>query len=108
MLTLSESTKSFVDVFAVGIDKEETISSINHNWTTSFWTQYRMLTWRQFKQSRGHILHTVDVMRALMIAIVAGLVYFKLEYSYRTLRDRMGTVSSLYTKLVLNKNRLVC
>jgi hypothetical protein len=61
----------------------------------SFWTQYQMLAWRQFKQSRGHILHKFDIIHSLLIALVAGAVYFQTELSYRTLRDKMGTVSRI-------------
>jgi len=80
-------------VCAVDINEADKIYTTEHIWPTSFWTQHQMLTWRQFKQSRAHIFHKFDIMHSLFIAFVAGTVYFQTELSYRTLRDKMGTVS---------------
>ena len=80
---------------AVDINEADKIYTTEHIWPTSFWTQYQMLAWRQFKQSRGHILHKFDIIHSLFIALVAGAVYFQTELSYRTLRDKMGTVSRI-------------
>lgn len=71
----------------------EIVQKPYHVWPTSFWIQYRMLTWRQFKQSKGTILDHYEVISALIMAVVGGMIYFQTEYSYRTLRDKMGTVS---------------
>ncbi|XP_052074941.1 uncharacterized protein LOC127712505 [Mytilus californianus] len=86
------SAESFDDVCVVGIDKEETSVHSHHAWPTSFWTQYRMLTWRQFRQSKGRILHKYEIIQSILLALLGGILYFQTDYSYRTLRDKMGTI----------------
>ncbi|XP_076106535.1 uncharacterized protein LOC143075118 isoform X2 [Mytilus galloprovincialis] len=91
-LNTNGSAVSFDNICAVGIDTEETSVHSHHAWPTSFWMQYRMLTWRQFRQSKGRILHKYEVIQSLLLATLAGILYFQTDYSYRTLRDKMGTI----------------
>ncbi|XP_048252427.1 ABC transporter G family member 22-like [Haliotis rufescens] len=61
-------------------------------WPTCFWTQYKMLNWRTFKQSRGRILSKYAISNALVLAIVVGLLWFQMERTHKTIRDRMGMI----------------
>jgi hypothetical protein len=71
------------------------LSETQQKWRTSFWTQYRMLTWRTFKQSKGHIMNKHDIVQCMFVAILVGIVFFQIDLSVRTLRDQMGVVSLL-------------
>ena len=87
------STQSAIELCAVDVNNTE---ETQQKWPTSFWTQYRMLTWRTFKQSRGHIMNKYDVVQCIFVAILAGIVFFQIDLSFRTLRDQMGVVSWLH------------
>jgi hypothetical protein len=54
-----------------------------------------MLTWRTFKQSKGHIMNKYDFVQCILVALIAGTVFFQIDLSFRTLRDEMGVVSFL-------------
>ncbi|OWF40983.1 ABC transporter G family member 14 [Mizuhopecten yessoensis] len=61
-------------------------------WPTSLWTQFKMLNWRSYKQSKGRILHTFDIIQAAFIAAFSGILFFQTENSVNTVRDRSGLV----------------
>ena len=88
------STQSAIELCAVDVNNtEELLSTTLQKWPTSFWTQYRMLTWRTFKQSKGHIMNKYDFVQCILVALIAGTVFFQIDLSFRTLRDEMGVVS---------------
>jgi len=93
---LIDPTQSAIELYAVDVNNtEELLSATEQKWPTSFWTQYRMLTWRTFKQSRGHVMNKYDLVQCIFMAILAGIVFFQIDLSFRTLRDEMGVVSWL-------------
>ncbi|XP_033747907.1 ABC transporter G family member 14-like [Pecten maximus] len=65
----------------------------NRRWPTSFWTQFKMLNWRSYKQSKGRIFHKFDLIQSACIASFASVLYFQIDNSVKTVRDRMGLVS---------------
>lgn len=65
----------------------------HRRWPTSFWTQFKMLNWRSYKQSKGRIFHKFDIIQAACIATVASILYFQIDSTVKTVRDRMGLVS---------------
>ena len=88
------STQSAIELCAVDVNNtEELLSTTLQKWPTSFWTQYRMLTWRTFKQSKGHVMNKYDFVQCILVALIAGAVFFQIDLSFRTLRDAMGVVS---------------
>ena len=88
------STQSAIELCAVHVNNtEELLSTPQQKWPTSFWTQYRMLTWRTFKQSKGHVMNKYDFVQCILVALIAGTVFFQIDLSFRTLRDEMGVVS---------------
>ena len=93
MIIFLDSTKCILDISTVDfkdVAKEEGPST--RTWPTSFFTQYRMLTWRNFKQSRGRIFDPAETAQALFIALLGGLMYFRIPDTLDTFRDRMGVV----------------
>ncbi|XP_061180331.1 uncharacterized protein LOC133188869 [Saccostrea echinata] len=65
---------------------------LNRKWATSFWTQLRMLCWRNAKQSKWRIFDVCRVAQALIIGATVCIVYYQIPNSNDTLRDRMGAV----------------
>ncbi|XP_021349693.1 ABC transporter G family member 14-like isoform X1 [Mizuhopecten yessoensis] len=59
-------------------------------WPTSFWTQFKMLNWRSYKQSKGRILHKFDLIQSAFIAAFVSRLFYQTEDSVNTVRDRMG------------------
>ncbi|XP_061178497.1 uncharacterized protein LOC133187152 isoform X2 [Saccostrea echinata] len=66
--------------------------SINRKWAASFWTQFRMLSWRNAKQSRWRIFDECILGQALIVGIIFCVIYYQIPSSNDTLRDRMGAV----------------
>ena len=62
-------------------------------WPTSFQTQFKMLTWRNFKQSKGRILHLYDVIKYIVVAAIIGTLYYQIQQNEDTVRDRVGLVT---------------
>ncbi|XP_060063730.1 uncharacterized protein LOC132544179 [Ylistrum balloti] len=67
-------------------------------WSTSIWTQFKMLNWRSYKQSKGRIFEKFDLLQAAFIASFASILFFQIDDSINTVRDRMGlvTISLIY------------
>lgn len=59
-------------------------------WITSWWTQYRMLSWRSLKQTKGVLLQGYGAAQTLVISLVCGLIYFQIDQTVHTVRDIMG------------------
>ncbi|KAL3885009.1 hypothetical protein ACJMK2_025108 [Sinanodonta woodiana] len=59
-------------------------------WSTSFSTQFRMISWRTFKVSRGRILHPYELLQSILLAVILGLVFFQIPQTIDSVRDRMG------------------
>ena len=62
-------------------------------WNTGFMTQLKMLTWRNFKQSRGKFLHFQDIIFYVFMSTVASVLFFQIKQNEDSVRDRMGLVS---------------
>ncbi|OWF52254.1 ABC transporter G family member 14 [Mizuhopecten yessoensis] len=82
--------RTFSDDGKTGGDAVE--RETTRRWPTSFWTQFKMLNWRSYKQSKGRILHKFDLIQAAFIAAFASILFFQIEDSANTVRDRMGLV----------------
>jgi hypothetical protein len=52
-----------------------------------------MLNWRTFKHSRSRIVSKYNIVNSMTIAIVVGLLWFQMERTHETIKDRMGYVS---------------
>ncbi|XP_021340449.1 ABC transporter G family member 21-like isoform X2 [Mizuhopecten yessoensis] len=61
-------------------------------WPTSNLNQLKMLNWRSYKQAKGRMFQTYDVIHGFFLAAIYGMVYFQIENSEKTLRDKMGLV----------------
>lgn len=66
-------------------------------WATGFWMQFKMLNWRAFKQSRTRIISKYNIMQSMIIAVVVGLLWFQIERTHDTIKDRLGYLFFLST-----------
>ena len=65
-------------------------------WPLSFATQVKMLTWRNFKQSKSSMLHIFDILQDAVMGVTAGGLFCQLHEKDDSIRDRLGL---LYTQL---------
>jgi hypothetical protein len=62
-------------------------------WPTGWMTQFVQLTLRTFRQSRTRIMSRLKIMESVLLCLLVSLVWWRLDRSEETLRDRMGAVS---------------
>ncbi|XP_056007788.1 uncharacterized protein LOC125666691 [Ostrea edulis] len=66
--------------------------SIHKKWEASFWTQFRMLCWRNTKQSKWRIFDDCTIAHTLIVCCVFCVIYYQIPHTIDTLRNRMGAV----------------
>ncbi|XP_060070020.1 uncharacterized protein LOC132550041 [Ylistrum balloti] len=87
------STYYYCDVRASLMDLEESVTvSGAPKFNTSFFTQYKHLTIRTFKQSKPRILDKLKLLENILICAIFSLIWFQLPRTEDTLRDRMGAI----------------
>ncbi|WAR01369.1 AB14G-like protein, partial [Mya arenaria] len=84
---LSDSTNTIVTLDDVDLDY---VQNKQTRWPTDFWTQFKMLTWRNYKQSKSRIFEYHDLMHFAVMAAVAGVLFFQIPKDADVFRDRMG------------------
>ena len=62
-------------------------------WPTGFFTQFRMLTWRNYKQAKGRVLHPFDIMKYIFLAAVIGALFYQIRKNEDSVRDIQGMVT---------------
>ncbi|XP_046556875.1 ABC transporter G family member 22-like [Haliotis rubra] len=93
VVAINYSKRDLEDGLNVESVKTEVVSpESTSRWPTCFWTQYKMLNWRTFKQSRGRILSKYAISNALILATVVGILWFQMERTHKNIRDRMGMI----------------
>lgn len=65
-------------------------SNENEKWPTSFWTQVRVLTQRNFYEAKNRMLSKLNWIQTVALAIVAGLIWFQVARKDNTLNDIKG------------------
>ncbi|WAR01365.1 AB22G-like protein [Mya arenaria] len=58
-------------------------------WPTNVWTQFRMLSWRNYKQSKSRIFEYHDLIYFAVTAAVCGVLFFQIPKDADVFRDRM-------------------
>lgn len=65
-------------------------SSLDHRWPTHFYTQLHVLTRRNFCEARGRLLCKLNWLQTCGLALLAGLLWYRLPRTEHTLPDVRG------------------
>ncbi|XKL59899.1 hypothetical protein PGB90_000915 [Kerria lacca] len=87
-----EETKSF------WLDNESHASSsvsssdydFSWQWPTCFWTQFKVLSRRNFQEARPRMLSTLNWVQTVALGIMAGLLWFRLPRTEPAIHDIQG------------------
>ncbi|XP_045203564.2 uncharacterized protein LOC123556709 [Mercenaria mercenaria] len=81
--TMRYSSSSMVSITTH--DSDFSVSE-KEKWPTGFAMQFRMLTWRSFKQSRGTLLHVYSLTDFLLLGVLVGLLMLDNSEMFRDIR----------------------
>jgi len=61
---------------------------------TGFYEQYKALVRRNLLRDRDRYLSKLHISQILFVALFSGLIWFRMERTENTAKDRMGIVST--------------
>ena len=90
---VSSSDSSSDDVSTHSVEGEGRHIPQDRKWATRWYWQFLVLIVRTFRESRHNLLSFLNVVQAVLLAIVSGLVWFQVPKLERSISDGYGYVS---------------
>ena len=93
----SQDDKDTLSTTSSTDEKEEVVGSkhipLDRKWATRWYWQFLVLTVRTFRESRHNLLSALNVIQALLLAIVCALIWFQVPKVEQSISDGYGYVS---------------
>ena len=66
------------------------VNQIFKKWPTSFWTQFKILTERNFFEGRRRLLSKLNWIQTIGLGLISGLIWFQVARTENTINDIRG------------------
>ncbi|XP_052791391.1 uncharacterized protein LOC128225564 [Mya arenaria] len=83
-------------------EKDTVADKPSQRWATSWFKQYRMLSWRSFKQTFGALREGYAIIQTSIVTMVVGALYWQIDMNVHTVRDIMGLLFFIVTYWTFN------
>eukprot|EP00486_Rosalina_sp_Unknown_P002219 CAMPEP_0201575936 /NCGR_PEP_ID=MMETSP0190_2-20130828/21385_1 /ASSEMBLY_ACC=CAM_ASM_000263 /TAXON_ID=37353 /ORGANISM="Rosalina sp." /LENGTH=679 /DNA_ID=CAMNT_0048006151 /DNA_START=76 /DNA_END=2112 /DNA_ORIENTATION=- len=82
--------------------KAKTVEISKKRWNTSWWEQFKILYVRAFKHRRGHLWSWIRVVEIGLIALLGGLIWFRIAHIEENIQDFIAASFFLITYLMFS------
>ena len=85
-------------------NKQQKVEISKKRWNTSWWEQFKILYVRAFKHRRGHLWSWIRVVEIGLIALLGGLVWFRIAHIELNIQDFIAASFFITSYLMFSNN----